>query len=396
MPTKTEGGKQKPQKPYTEFPLYAHRNGQWAKKIKGKTWFFGTWGATDDALTCYLDQVDDIQAGRDPNRQRGVATPDTVTVCDLVNLYLESLDERCQRGDVTPRHFSDCIRTSELIVGHFGRKMAAAKLRAADFGDFRKAFPTAWGPGTVGNEIQRIRGVFRWAAASEIIPGVPNFGPDFSKPAKRVLRIAKANREAKSGKLDFSAAELKKLVDNSDGWLKAAILLGINSGFGNADCARLQENHIDFGTGWYDLLRQKTGIPRRCFMWQETRDAIREAMKQRPVASDDENDTLCFLTSHGRPVYWESINGKGTASRVDNVGNRFRKLVESAKIRKGRGFYSLRRTFETVAGNTQDQIAVNFVMGHCDESMAAVYRQGIDDQRLIDVAEHVRLWLFGK
>jgi len=28
--------------------------------------------------------------------------------------------------------------------------------------------------------------------------------------------------------------------------------------------------------------------------------------------------------------------------------------------------------------------------------MAAVYRQGIDDQRLIDVAEFVHKWLFGK
>jgi hypothetical protein len=33
-------------------------------------------------------------------------------------------------------------------------------------------------------------------------------------------------------------------------------------------------------------------------------------------------------------------------------------------------------------------------MGHCDQSMAAKYRQGIEDQRLIDVGQHVRNWLF--
>jgi hypothetical protein len=59
MATKTEGGKQKPQKPCTEFPLSVHRNGQWAKKIKGKTWFFGTWGNPEEALTCYPDQIDE-------------------------------------------------------------------------------------------------------------------------------------------------------------------------------------------------------------------------------------------------------------------------------------------------------------------------------------------------
>ena len=61
----------KPEKPYQEFPLFAHQNGQWAKKIKGKQWFFGVWADPDAALRKYLDEVDEIQAGRDP-RKTGV------------------------------------------------------------------------------------------------------------------------------------------------------------------------------------------------------------------------------------------------------------------------------------------------------------------------------------
>ncbi len=81
---------------------------------------------------------------------------------------------------------------------------------------------------------------------------------------------------------------------------------------------------------------------------------------------------------------------------MDNVGKSFTKAVKACKSHKpGRGFYSLRRTYETVAGNSKDQIAVNFAMGHSDDSMATVYRQGIDDQRLIDVAMHVHNWFFG-
>jgi hypothetical protein len=49
-----------------------------------------------------------------------------------------------------------------------------------------------------------------------------------------------------------------------------------------------------------------------------------------------------------------------------------------------------------VAGNTRDQVAVNLVMGHSDASMAEVYRQGIDPQRLKDVAKYVEEWLFDK
>jgi integrase len=65
--------------------------------------------------------------------------------------------------------------------------------------------------------------------------------------------------------------------------------------------------------------------------------------------------------------------------------------------RPGVGFYALRHTFRTVADGSRDQPAVNHVMGHAPAAndMASVYREGIDDARLVAVAEHVRAWLFG-
>ncbi len=61
----------KPRKPDPKSPLFAHQNGQWAKKIKGNLLFFCVWSDPDPEFAEYLDQVDEIQAGRD-SRKTGV------------------------------------------------------------------------------------------------------------------------------------------------------------------------------------------------------------------------------------------------------------------------------------------------------------------------------------
>jgi len=389
----------KPAKPYREFPLFAHANGQWAKKIKGKQWSFGVWADPESALAKYLDQVDEIQAGRDPRRTGVVrVSSNELTVADLCNLFLERQRQRADAGKITNRHFSDCLKSCRRLVAHFGKFMRATSMTAKDFQAYQAAFPPSWGTSMIGGEVQRTRSSFKWAFEADLIPHVPNFGPDFRKPNKSEARREKQQRERKrGGKLDFTAAEVNAMLEQSKGWLRACILLGINGGMGNADCGRLATDFYSVTDDWYDLPREKTGISRRFRVWTETAEAIHAAMMQRPIPKDDAHDLLCFLTSHGMPIWWQGTKPDGTVFLCDNVGKAFARLTTKCGIDKdGRGFYSLRRTFETVAGNTKDQVAVDLVMGHADDSMAAVYRQGIDDQRLIDVSQHVHKWLFGK
>jgi integrase len=61
--------------------------------------------------------------------------------------------------------------------------------------------------------------------------------------------------------------------------------------------------------------------------------------------------------------------------------------------RRGHTFYALRHTFETIGGDSRDQVAVDAIMGHSRDDMASVYRERIDDARLRAVAQHVRQWL---
>jgi len=388
----------KPKKPYPEFPLFAHASKQWAKKIKGRMWYFGVWDDPAAAMERYTAQVHEIQAGRDPRKTRLHVSAADLSVYDMCNLYLARQQARIKTGEVSARHFGDCLKSCKLLTDHFGKFQSAASLRVADFQKFRSTFPATWGPQKTTNEVTRIKSAFRWAADSELIPGLPNFGPDFKRSCAKASRRDQQQRQAgRGGKLDFSSIELRKLLKASTGWLHACILLGANGGMGNADCGRLSTSFLTLESGWYDLPRHKTGVPRKFRLWPETIEAIRAAMSQRPIAKNDEDDNLCFLTPQGRPIWWESVQSNGGSHFRDSITRAFTALcVECGVSRAQRGFYSLRRTFETVAGNSKDQVAVDICMGHSDDSMAAVYRQSIDDQRLIDVADFVHKWLFPK
>jgi hypothetical protein len=59
----------KPAKPYPDFLLSAHDAGIWAKRIRGKLYYFGPWDDPDAALASYLARKDELHAGREPREQ---------------------------------------------------------------------------------------------------------------------------------------------------------------------------------------------------------------------------------------------------------------------------------------------------------------------------------------
>src|SRR4051812_17440388 len=89
----------KPNKPYPDFPLFAHATGRWAKKIKGKFVYFGPWNDPDGALDKYLKEKDALHAGRRPREEVSAG----VTVRDVCNRFLHAKQCRVDSGEMTNR-----------------------------------------------------------------------------------------------------------------------------------------------------------------------------------------------------------------------------------------------------------------------------------------------------
>lgn len=401
MPAKT----QKPKKPYKDFPLFAHASGQWAKKIKGKMWYFGMWNEPQAALDRFKKEVDEIQSGRDPRKLAtgvaGVATQAGCTVVHLVNSFLTEKEDRMLAGRLSKKMFVQYRDACKLLIDCFGKERLVSALVPQDFSALRSAFPKTWGVSMVGSTIGRVRSVFLFAVEADLIEKPVKFGGGFKRPSKLEKGRDNSQKISDRGRLDFTAAEAKLLIDETrNPILRACILLGLNAGFGNTDCSGLTTRAVNLVSGWIDYPRPKTGIERRVPMWLETVEAIKTVLKVRRVPKDAAHDSLIFITREGMPLVWDRMTPKtkDTQSKllqVNNLSLTFGRLLTKHGLRKsGHNFYSLRRTFETVAGQTKDQVAVDAIMGHDDGSMANVYRQGIEDDRLIAVTEHVRKWLY--
>lgn len=368
----------KPEKPHKDFPLYPHNSKRWAKKVRGKTHFFGPWNNPQAALERWLREKDYLIAGKKPPQH----DPDALTVKRLCDLFMESRDRRVDSGEMSQRTFDDYHQIVKLIADHFGRSTPVEHLTPADFGAFRAALAKGVNLKTLEGRIACIRAVFNYADKNGFIERSLSkiWGTEFAKPSRTALTKLSNQTERL-----FSAAEIRILFYSAKPQMKAMILLGINGGIGPTDLALVRTS--DIKDGWLTLARNKTGKPRRVPLWQETIDAVDAAVQCRPKPKSEADSDLVFITKYGGS--WLP------SSKQSPLSSEFAKLRKTVGItERGKSFYTLRHTLQTIGDETRDFVAVASIMGHSPQSISDQYRERIGEDRLRIVTDHVHAWLF--
>ena len=365
----------KPSKPSKNFPLFAHSRGYWCKKWKGKQYNFGPWDDPQGALRAWKEFEAKHVLGISPSAARDGA----VTLRQMVNQFLDGKQRKVDRGDLSPRTLNQYIESAKWFVPTMGAERLVETIGPADFTRVRHDFPGHWGIVFSDARIMHVRTMFKWAYDNDVIDKPVKYGSDWSKTPKKKARLQKQTQHAK----EFTRQETLDLIDAAPMQIKAMILLGLNAGYGNLDCARLKTT--DIKGVWLNVPRGKTGEKRRCWLWKETRDAIKAVMKEH------DGEEPLFKTAAGN-LWVDEDTGR------NNLTKEFLKLRKAAGCnRKGVGFYSFRHMTETIASDAQVknvQPVVNLIMGHDDGTMASNYRESISDARIKAVCQHVRKWLY--
>ena len=151
MPTSKQ---RKPKKPRPDFPLFYHQTGQWAKKVRGKVYYFGVDATAAEEK--WLREKDHLLAGK-PRP----TTPDGLTLRELVNQFLTRKKEHVDSGELSSRTWSGYYTSCESLLEALGKQIHVADLTPEDFAKYRARLARRFGPPVAQGRDSEGRTLFR-------------------------------------------------------------------------------------------------------------------------------------------------------------------------------------------------------------------------------------------
>lgn len=345
-----------------KFPLTRHPTGQYCKKIRGKTYYFGS--DKQEALQRYIDQAAYLH-GRNHNSQKPVN--DSMTLKQLSDMFLNYQFSKVKSNGITAQHYNDQASSLKKFMTFLGQGRRIRDISTLDLQNYKRKLQKQYsGSGHRLNlHISNLKTLFHWAKKNDILKHIPNIDA--------VSRSKIINKQ----RTVFTHDEINKLLAVADTQMKAMIWFGLNCGFGCTDCSELQWKHLDLLRGRVIFPRGKTGVQRDLPLWPETIEALEAVTKK---------GKLVFYTTRGNPFVRNVLkvddNGNEKYSPINSIATKFSRMLKRAglNVPKGTGFYTLRRTAATTAARSGDPFAVQRLLGHANLLMATRYVQDVSKQ----------------
>jgi len=342
-----------------DFPLTVHPsgNGYWVKKVHGVQHRFGPLTDPQTALEQWLEQKDDILAGREPTTNTG----DT-TVRELLNRFLTDAEQRVNAGELANTSFREFRYAAKMVVNTFGKNQTISSISPSDFANLRQSISnTGRNLRSQKNMILQIRAMFRWCHEMQLCEAI-TFGPRFKPPTTNAIE---RERQVTGKSRFFDREILLQLIEAAEPEMKAIILLGLNCGFQPSDIIELTTDtlHLDVDPPHHSLARIKNGQCRRAVLWPETVAAIRQHYETRIEPASKADGRFVFLSVKGK----RHIGQSGAKL----LAKYFRKLYQSCSLpwQSGVGIGSLRHTFGTMLDLVPDEQIRSLMMGHVPKSI---------------------------
>lgn len=388
--------------PYDGFPLRRHRNGHWYKSVwnprtkRSEQFYFGSWRddpkgvrAMQDPQHGWLARRDAIKGGIDNVRVEAVGG--AMTLGDLMSRFLTFKRDKVRAGELSPATLGDYLREVEAFVAFQKPGTPPGGLRPEHFSAYVNHLVTVRQLGRHARKRVRayIMAFLRYGAGNGWFT-IPTTGVDWAAPATDPDSMRQAR--ARAGIADYSdrivtGQEIDQLLARSSPTFRAMILLGVNAGLGPADLGRLRWEVIDLARRRLIFPRFKSGVPRACFLWKRTCNAllrVRELKHNRLALEGEGEKALVFVTRRGRPYYQERevfadvvINGVKSRKLVgvsvrNSISITFGRMANQLKL-EGLALYRLRHTCGTLGRRARDSEALNLVMGHKVAGIPEVY-----------------------
>jgi hypothetical protein len=166
----------------------------WAKKIRGKTHYFGRiedgWQAAEDL---YNRKREDLHAGRKPRDN-----DDQNTVANLCDSCLAAGEVRVDNGEIRRTSWEDSLECAKLFAGFLGKTRSIDSLRVLDFEEFRNHLVKRFNVTTVAGHIARIKAMLQWAYDVELLDAPICTGANFKRPPASQFRRHRSSKPAQS------------------------------------------------------------------------------------------------------------------------------------------------------------------------------------------------------